>query len=216
MTKDEIIHMKTVIFDFDGTIVDNFEVMLSIFNRLALYYAKRDLTDLTHEEIRKKTARQIISYIGIPFWRIPRAISALRTEFYKIVDDVKAFEKIPDVLSELKKTYRLGIVTTNSVENVKQILKNNKIDCFDFISEKSKLFGKDKHLSKILKNKRLNKKNVIYIGDEIRDIDAAHKIGIPIISVTWGYNDKTELIKNNPDFLAENPSDIIKIVENNF
>ncbi len=69
---------KTIIFDFDGTIVDNFDIGLNIFNTLAVRYAKRDLSELSIEEIKNKTGPQIIKYIGIPFWRIPRASSLVR------------------------------------------------------------------------------------------------------------------------------------------
>jgi phosphoglycolate phosphatase len=203
---------KTIIFDLDGTLVDSFEVMLPLFNRLALKYATRDLSELKQDEIRKMTGSQVISYIGIRFWRIPFAIGALRSEFHKYTEQVKAFEKIPNVLNELKKSNFLGIVTTNSNKNVKKMLKFNDINCFDFILSRSKLFKKDKILESVIRRRNLEKKNVCYVGDEVRDIEAAKKVGIPIIAVTWGYNSKEVLVKYDPDFLAEQPNDIIQIL----
>ena len=43
----------------------------------------------------------------------------------------------------------------------------------------------------------------LYIGDEVRDIDACRKTGIRIISVTWGFNSKEALCRKNPDFLVD-------------
>ena len=58
----------------------------------------------------------------------------------------------------------------------------------------------------------LSKREVIYIGDERRDIKASHKADIPIIAVTWGYNNKKMLAENNPDYLVSQPKEIISIV----
>ncbi|MBU3917208.1 HAD-IA family hydrolase [bacterium] len=197
--------------------VDNFDVILPIFNVLAVKYAKRDLSDLSVEEIKSRTGPQIIKYIGIPFWRIPRAIAAARSEFYKVADQVKVFENIPEVLLELKKTAFIGIVTSNSSKNIEIMLKSNNINYFDFVSTKSKLFKKHNNLKKVIRDRALKSdlenNRVVYIGDEIRDIEAAKRVGMPIISVTWGYNSADALKRFNPTYLAEDPKDIIKIVD---
>jgi len=53
---------------------------------------------------------------------------------------------------------------------------------------------------------------VFYVCDEVRDIEAARKSGISSIAVTWGYNTKDALIKENPDFLANTPDELRDII----
>ena len=65
---------------------------------------------------------------------------------------------------------------------------------------------------KAMKKFRLNKENIIYIADEIRDIDACRKAGIKIISVCWGFNSKAALSVKNAEYLAEIPADILRYI----
>jgi phosphoglycolate phosphatase-like HAD superfamily hydrolase len=55
--------------------------------------------------------------------------------------------------------------------------------------------------------------NVIYVGDETRDIEACHKVGIPIISVTWGLNNnKKSSLACSAQQLARSPKEIISCI----
>jgi len=44
------------------------------------------------------------------------------------------------------------------------------------------------------------------------DIKSARKNGLKIISTVWGYQSKRTLVANNPDYVANKPEDIIKII----
>ncbi|MEA2095932.1 MAG: HAD hydrolase-like protein, partial [Candidatus Cloacimonadota bacterium] len=61
------------------------------------------------------------------------------------------------------------------------------------------VFGKDSKLKKVLKMSGIKKEDAIYIGDELRDIQASKKVGIPCGSVTWGVNDADALAALSPD-----------------
>jgi phosphoglycolate phosphatase-like HAD superfamily hydrolase len=50
----------------------------------------------------------------------------------------------------------------------------------------------------------------MYIGDETRDIEAAKKIGIGVVAVTWGYQAGDILKAASPDALVEHPGDLVK------
>jgi phosphoglycolate phosphatase len=64
----------------------------------------------------------------------------------------------------------------------------------------------------MLKNKNLTNDDVIYVGDETRDIEAAKKCGVRILSVAWGFNNSKVLAEKNPDWIAEKPADILTYV----
>ena len=53
---------------------------------------------------------------------------------------------------------------------------------FDFIDPSAKLFGKDKSIAKLLKRDKLGREDVVYVGDETRDIDGAKKAGVRAIA----------------------------------
>ena len=107
----------------------------------------------------------------------------------------------------------MGILTSTSEENVRKFLKKNKLELFDFIYSGSSIFGKHKVMKSLLKKQKLKRKEVIYVGDETRDIEAAKKAKVKIISVTWGFNTKQILKKQKPDFLIDKPKELMKILK---
>jgi len=59
---------------------------------------------------------------------------------------------------------------------------------------------------------KLYTEDVIYIGDEVRDIEAARAAGIKIASVTWGYNLESILTENKPDYIVTQPRDLLNLM----
>ena len=88
---------------------------------------------------------------------------------------------------------------------------------FDFVFSGNNIFGKDKHLKAILKHTHLNslKDSVVYVGDEGRDMKAAQKAQVLAMGVTWGYNSLSLLQQSDPDFLCEDPSQILSFINPN-
>jgi phosphoglycolate phosphatase-like HAD superfamily hydrolase len=106
----------------------------------------------------------------------------------------------------------LGILTSNSYENVTEWLAHNNMQhLFNFIHIESSFFGKKRILKKIIKSHHMHKPHTFYIGDETRDIDAAKLSGINAIAVTWGFNSAKILAHYQPQYLAHQPEDILKI-----
>ncbi len=118
------------------------------------------------------------------------------------------------LLSELHHDahFQIGILTSNTQENVKQFLDKNEMDFFDFIRTGKSVFGKSHMINKIIKQRHVSKSEAFYVCDEVRDIEAARKSGIKSIVVTWGYNTKDVLIKENPDFLVNSPDELKNII----
>jgi len=118
------------------------------------------------------------------------------------------------ILKVLKKNdCQLGILTTNTKENVRAFLDaNNLKDQFDFIYTTRKVFGKDRALCKIIQDMKIERSNIYFICDEVRDIQAGKKAKVKTIAVSWGYNAPEALLKENPDYIIYSPLEIEKIV----
>ncbi len=121
---------------------------------------------------------------------------------------------ISPLLSDLSnyKDVHLGILTSNTQENVQQFLVKNELDFFEFICTGKSVFGKSHMINKIVKQRHLNPNDVFYVCDEVRDIEAARKSGIKSVAVAWGYNTKDALVKENPDFLVTTPEELREII----
>ena len=190
--------MPTIVFDFDGTIADTLSVVIRIANKFADHYGykKIPLSDLP--KIREKKPSAVLKHLGISIFKLPIVVRKIRFEMNKEIVHLKTAVDLRDTLVHLKENgCVLGILTTNSRENVTEFLKNNDLQLFDFIYSGRAVFGKGRLLKKLMHDKTIPHADPIYIGDEIRDVEAAKKAGIKVIGVTWGYNTKTALLTDS-------------------
>ncbi len=110
-----------------------------------------------------------------------------------------------EVVREISQAVEItGILTSNTVENVELFLANNGLEgCFEFVSSVRKLSGKHKHLRSILRTFSLAPHELLYIGDELRDVKAAHRVGVDVAAVTWGFNSRGVLSRHMPTYLVD-------------
>jgi phosphoglycolate phosphatase len=209
--------VKVLIFDFDGTIADSFEAVWTISNKLAAEfgYPITQADDIT--QLKNLSSKEIIKQSKLSPFKIPFLVRRLRQELSHEIPYLQTFLGMAPVLRSLQKRGdRLGIVTSNSRENVVAFLTaQNLLEVFDFVESGLALFGKDRVIQRVVRRRRLNLADVIYVGDETRDIEAARKIGIPIISVTWGFNSSQALAAESPDFLICQPEELLQIATGN-
>ena len=204
---------KVIIFDFDGTLADTIDILLSITNRLSAEFGFKSATKEQIAQLSNLNSWQILQYSGISIFKFPLLIRRLKAELHSEVPHIQLFPGIKEVLLELKKRgFQLGIITSNSRENVLGALERNGLqDTFTFIYSGS-TFGKHKVINKWLRIENIHTEKVVYVGDEIRDIDAAKKTGIKVIAVGWGFNSPQALAAQNPNFLIERPQELIEIM----
>ncbi|MDH6060911.1 HAD-IA family hydrolase [Chrysosporum bergii ANA360D] len=208
-------NQKVIIFDFDGTIADTVDALVTIANRLAVEFGYTQITPEELAMLRNFTSREIIKYSGVSLFKIPFLLKKVKGELKQKIQDFKPIPGISTVLIELyHQGYRLGIITSNSQENVVAFLKNNELhQLFDFIHSGVTIFGKTTIINNVLKQKQLKTQAVIYVGDETRDIEASKKAHIKVIAVTWGFNSPEALAKQNPDFLIHQPRELLEVIK---
>lgn len=207
--------IKHIVFDFDGTIADSADLTLQIVNELTEKYHYKKFTI---DELRKFSnipVKERFKLIGVPLYKIPKMSMESLARYRHLIISLKTFDGIKNLLMDLKNDgLCLSIISSNSVENIKNFLQKNEIEVFDNVISAKNLFGKHKAIKKYLKQFKLEAHEIIYIGDEIRDIEACKRMAVKIISVIWGF-DSIELLKSGcPDYIASNPEDIFEIVKN--
>lgn len=203
---------KYVFFDFDGTLADTEEVNFVIYQKLAEKYNLRNLTIDELGHIKKMSAKELMEYVELKKRYLPFMLKRGKKLLKQDIKNVRLCkENILEVVKQLKEMgIKTAIITTNSKTNVKIFLEQYNANIFDFISSTS-MFGKEAKIKKIIKKEKLNKSDVLYVGDEIRDIHAANHAGIDIASVAWGYNTVESLKKHKPNYLIYEPLELIQI-----
>ncbi len=171
---------------------------------------------VTSEEIasfREKTSQEVVSSLRIPAFKLPFVLRRARKEFGKTMPEIPLVPGMKESLIGLRKQgVQLGLLTSNASENVQAFLAVHELDCFDFLSASSSLWGKARRIDKMIKTHGLKRERVLYVGDETRDIEAAHKAGVQIAAVSWGYNNAEVLSRFSPDYLLANPKELLAII----
>ncbi|QMU31372.1 HAD-IA family hydrolase [Adhaeribacter radiodurans] len=205
--------IKYIVFDFDGTLVDSKSVFISVFNQLARKYKLKTMEADNIDYLRQLSIKERCQYLGLPLYKLP-FLSAEFLRLYKnSMKDVILIEGIKNLVDQLtQQGYTLAIISSNSKENIQHFLQANQIHTINLIYSSPNIFGKDRVIKKFLKTYRLNPEEVVYVGDEGRDIVACKKNNIKVIWVNWGYDIIEVASKEKPDFIANSPIEVAEIV----
>jgi phosphoglycolate phosphatase len=207
----------TLIFDFDGTIANSLNQFVHIYSLLSRKYHLKTITSDQAMEYRHLTVGQFAKILHIPLFIAPFLVMEGLHIQSKIIDQLPIFSGMSEALRKFKhQNIRLGVVSKNSKENINSFLIRENLDMFDFVHSEHSLFGKAKVLTHVINKYHLNSHQTYYVGDEVRDIEACRKTGIPIISVGWGLNSPEILKKYNPDYLVNTPKQLQQVVEKIF
>ncbi len=199
-----------LILDFDGTVADTLEMALSVFNRIAPEYDLQPVGERERELFRTKKPQELIRDYDIPKLKLLTLTLRIRKEMSRHIPEMKLFDGLEMALREIRDAgYRLGILTSNSVENVRKFLEvHNLNDQFGFIYSGRSFLGKEKVIRKVLIREQIEPGSVVYAGDETRDIEACRAAGIPVIAVSWGLNRRELLASLSPDQIADSPEEL--------
>jgi phosphoglycolate phosphatase len=202
---------RLVIFDFDGTLANSYPWMKHIFNELADKYKVRRFTDDEEELLRGYTVSQIIQHFDVPMWRIPQAIAHVRQLMAQEIHKIPLFAGIDEMLQQLAQHgATLAVVSSNAEENVRQALGPENAALIRHYEGGVAIFGKALKLRKVLAKSGVHAADAIYIGDEIRDIEAAHEVHMAVGAVAWGYNHAEALRTYAPEEMFANVAEIVE------
>ncbi|POA30011.1 MULTISPECIES: HAD hydrolase-like protein [unclassified Pseudomonas] len=178
---------RLVIFDFDGTLADSFPFFVTVFNQVADKHAFRRIHSQELDSLRKQGPREIMAHIGMPRWKLPLVARTFMGLMKKHRSSIPLFENIATTLTDLdEKGLILAVVSSNSRENVTQILGSScrHIQAFECGAS---IFGKASRLRRVMRKFGVAPEDVIYIGDQPTDGEAAATAGIAFGAVAWGY-----------------------------
>lgn len=213
--------IKLAIFDLDGTLTDTIEDLADSVNFSLEFFGYP-----THELEKYKY------FVGSGIPNLIRRASpnncseeellAIRKKFFEYyrvhyLDKTKVYDKIYETLDNLNSMgVKLAVCSNKAEEMTEKILSalfSGRFSALVGQSERYPIKPAPDSVYYILDKLSVEAFEAVFIGDSGVDMQTAKNSGMIGIGVTWGFRTKEELIENGADYIAEEPLDIIKIIE---
>jgi len=185
--------IDSIIFDLDGTLWDASASCLAAWNEVLEQAGYQDFV-LTQETIRSFSGLKIEDIFRLHFTFIPKERQLDLLNRYKQKEAILMKDRggvlypgVAAVLGELKKTYRLYIVSNCLEGYIENFLDFTQLtDIFsDFECSGNTNLPKSRNIQLIIE--RNNLVAPVYIGDTIWDHEASSRSGIPFIYAAYGF-----------------------------
>ncbi len=201
---------KLAIFDFDGTLGDTLGWFLDVSDALAAKFGFKPIDRSNMDSLRHMSARELMKLQKVSPLKLP----AIAKHVQKLMTlDAHKIEMFPGAADMLRSLHaggvRLVIVSSNSEENIRLVLGPELCALVTQFNCGASVFGKAGKFKKVLKTQGVKPADVISIGDELRDIDAAREVGLSTGAVCWGYTAPEALIAQKPDHMFHAMDDIV-------
>lgn len=203
--------MKIAIFDFDGVIVDSYNAILEVINEISRI---KKIRHLSREDILNKSTKELLKELNIRWFEIPKYYRLAKKIVHLNKDLILLNPQIIEMFKYLNKDkIQLIILSSNSRNLIKDFIQKNLsyISFIEIIGDVS-LFKKSKKIKEVIKKYRVNYDDIIYIGDEVRDIVAAKKVSISSIAVLWGKESEALLSEEKPNYIVKTGQELSYIL----
>jgi phosphoglycolate phosphatase len=201
---------KLVILDFDGTLADSAGWFIGILDDLATRHRFRSVTEAEIDMLRGRGTHEIMRYLGVSRWKLPFIVADARRRAAADAGSISLFEGVDRLLDTLHRNgVTCAIVSSNAEATVRHVLGPDAAGAVSLYECGAGLFGKAKRFSRVMKRAGMAAAETICIGDEQRDVEAAHAVGAASGAVTWGYATRDLLARSGPTMIFDRPTDIL-------
>lgn len=188
--------LRAVLFDMDGTLVDSAPDFIAICQAMR---AARGLAPLQPQRIRDQVSGGARAMVACSFDLDPEhpEFEALRLEFLEryqahCAELTRPFAGIPELLADLERArLRWGVATNKPLRYAEPIMQRLQL------AERAAVLVCPEHVSRSKPDPEmlllacaklaLDPREVLYVGDDARDIEAGRAAGTRTVAVRYGY-----------------------------
>jgi N-acetyl-D-muramate 6-phosphate phosphatase len=212
--------VRGVLFDLDGTLIDSAPDLAGAANRLR---ADHGLEPLPLDMLRPMVGSGARGMVGVAFGVAPgeARFEPLRDTFLAhyeamLLERTAPFAGVEELLSALEAAgIPWGIVTNKAARFTLPIVAGLKLDeraaavvCGDTTPHSKPHPAPLLHAARAM---GLAPEDVVYVGDDLRDAQAARAAGMPMVAATWGYLGLGEPVHDwGADALVDTPAQLLE------
>jgi phosphoglycolate phosphatase len=203
------LNYRLAIFDLDGTLADAFPWFVGALDRASERFGFRRPDAAEREALRHCGSREILRRLQVPLWKVPAIARHMRSEKAAAGAEITLFPGAGPMLRRLSEGgITLAMVSSDSEANVRATLGAANAALVGHYACEASLFGKAAHLRSVLRLSGIPAREAIYIGDELRDAEAARRVGMAFGAVAWGFAAPDALRAERPEAMFHEPAEI--------
>jgi phosphoglycolate phosphatase len=204
---------RLVVFDMDGTLADTYPWAITVLGDVADRFGFRKVDDAERESLRSLGTREIMRRLEVAAWKLPAISRHVRARKRIELGRIPLFPGVGAMLAELADAgILLAVVSSDDEENVRQMLGPANAQLIRFFACSAPLFGKASKIRAVLRRSGVPPGEVLCVGDETRDAEAARAVGAAFGAVTWGFAAPEALGALRPDLTFANVGAIVDAV----
>ena len=211
-----------VFFDLDGTLVDTADDLAAPVNHMR---EARGLKPLPLEEYRPfaSAGSRGLLHIGLGATTDDPDYPALRTEFLnryeqEIAVHSRLFDGMPELLAWLEANgIRWGVISNKLEYLVRRLVQQLGLGHRLALAYGGDTAPRAKPwpdpLKMALQETGLTARQCVYIGDDLRDIQAAHAVDMPAVAAAYGYGNPNEIPQWKADHIVTSPQEFLAMLK---
>ena len=209
---------KTIIFDFNGTLIDDCNLCLKILNYLCKEYGIKRVSKKKYLDIF--TFPVYLYYKALGFNTNEEEFKSVGSKFHAYYNnlsykEVKLFKNVIKVLDTLKGKYTLVCLSASHQKTLEKQLKFYGIyDYFDFVVGLNDTLANSKEQVAInfIKSNYIKGSETLFIGDSIHDLEVANAIEASCYLLSTGHTSKKRLLNETNNVITDIKK-VLKIVK---
>jgi phosphoglycolate phosphatase len=203
--------IQYVLFDFDGVIVESFDMILQ---------AVREYNDpkLTADEFRTWSLGNVRATKHIQedpdFHQYDMSPGTFFYTYRERLLKMKPTAGIKELIERVAQHHQLAIVSSSLSAPIQEFLVQEKLDQYF-----EGVYGVDVHPSKKVKLEQLfeqygaGAEKFMFVTDTLGDIKEATEVHVPSVGVTWGFHSQTTLEEGNPYGIATTTDELSSLLK---
>ncbi|MFI8481182.1 N-acetylmuramic acid 6-phosphate phosphatase MupP [Pseudomonas sp. NPDC078700] len=216
--------LRAVLFDMDGTLLDSAPDFIAICQAMRV---ERGLEPIAEKLIRDQVSGGARAMVSVTFGIDPQApdFEPLRLEFLERYKDhcavlTRPFDGINELLAEIEQSKLIwGVVTNKPLRFAEPIMqqlglakRSAILICPDHVKN-SKPDPEPMILA--CKTLGLDPASVLFVGDDLRDIESGRAAGTKTAAVTYGYIHPEDNPRNwGADVVVDHPLQLRTVLDN--
>lgn len=206
---------KLVIFDWDGVIADSCASYFNFYREIARFFGKPFPPESVDEFRAWYDSAWENNFLRLGFSRDELKKAKEMQQSMVRYESIPLFPSMKRIITELSSTYLLAIASTTHSRTILKKLESEGLDsCFSFISGgEGGTSDKREIISRVLRELDMRREDSVVVGDTVMDIVSAKATGIRVIGVTYGWHPERVLAQKSPDYLAQAPGELPRLLK---